>query len=46
MEFYSNGHTRLTILDDDLTYVGIATSLPIATFEIKGNLNVIPDGIQ
>ena len=44
MEFYSNNYTRLTILDDDLTRVGIATSLPNATLEIKGNLNVIPDG--
>ena len=44
MEFYSNGYTRLTVLDDDLTYVGVATSLPTATLEIKGNLNVTPDG--
>ena len=43
MEFYSNGTTRLTILDDDLTLVGIATSLPISTLDIKGNLNVTPD---
>ena len=43
MEFYSNGTTRLTILDDDLTLVGVATSLPTATLEIKENLNVTPD---
>jgi len=44
MEFYSNNYARMTILDDDLTYIGIATSLPTATLEIKGNLNVVPDG--
>jgi hypothetical protein len=44
MEFYSNGYTRLTVLDNDLTFVGVATSLPTATLEIKGNLNVTPDG--
>ena len=43
MEFYSNGFTRLTILDDDLTLVGIATSLPTATLEIMEILNVTPD---
>ena len=35
MEFYSNGHTRLTVLDNDLTYVGVATSLPTATLKLK-----------
>ena len=44
MGFYSNNYERLTILDDDLTYIGIATSLPTATLEIKGNLNIVPGG--
>ena len=46
MEFYSNGHTRLTVLDDDLTLVGVGTSLPTSTLEINGNLNVSPSNPQ
>ena len=45
LEFTTNGHKRLTILNDDITLVGIATIRPTATLEINGNLNVTPDNI-
>ena len=44
LEFTSEGTKRLTIVDNDITAIGIATTLPTATLEINGNLNVKPDG--
>lgn len=43
LEFTTNGHKRLTLLDDNLTLVGVGTTLPTSTLEINGNLNVTPD---
>ena len=45
LEFSTNGHKRLTMLSDDLTLIGIATTRPTSTLEINGNLNVVPDGV-
>ena len=45
LEFYSNGYHRLTLLSDDNTLIGIATTRPSATLEINGNLNIVPDNI-
>ena len=44
LEFTSGGIKRLTFIDNDITGIGIATTLPHATLEINGNLNVKPDG--
>ena len=46
IDFYTNGFNRMTITDDELTRIGIGTTLPTATLEIIGNFNVEPSNNQ
>ena len=46
IDFYTNGFNRMTITDDELTRIGIGTTLPTATLEIIGNFNVEPRNNQ
>lgn len=46
IDFYTNSFHRMTITDDDDTKIGIGTTIPTATLEIIGNLNVEPSSNQ
>ena len=46
IDFYTNSFHRMTITDDETTKIGIGTTIPTATLEINGNLNIDPSSNQ